>query len=192
MVISNKLGNNISRSLTDRGLICEEYRDSYAYCLEFMFDIILFNTSLILIGFFMHRALLSVIFVLTLTPIKMVTGGAHAGSRLSCEVISYAIFVAVILLSSFILVNARAEFLISLALCVTIIILTPVEVSDRSAVIANRKRLRIICVIFCAAALTAETIFLLNGYADCADVIFLCLAVTFINQIIGLLTIHLL
>lgn len=187
MVISNKLSNSISSDLSERGLIKEEYRDSYAYCLEFLFDMILFNASLILIGCLMHRTLLSVIFVLTLTPIKMVAGGTHAGSRLSCEILSYAVFIAVILLPSLISLNTLAEFFISLAVSIAVIVFTPVEVSGRSAVIANRKRLRVLCIIFCTAALIAEAMLLLNRYADCADIIFLCLAVIFINQLIGLL-----
>lgn len=190
MIISNKLSNSISSGLSGRGLIKEEYRESYAYCLEFLFDIVLFNASLILIGFILYRTLLSVIFVLTLTPIKMVAGGAHARSRISCEILSYTVFVAVILLPALISVNAIIEFLLSVNLVIAIILLTPVEVSGRTAVISNRTKLRTLCIIFCTAAIIAEILFIRHGYADGTDIIFLCLSVIFINQLIGMIMLH--
>ncbi len=185
MIISNKLSRVISSDLSDRGLIEKEYRDSYAYCLEFLFDVIFFNISLILIGLILHRTLMSVVYVFTLTPIKTTAGGAHARSRLSCEVISYAVFFAVILLPSLIAVNDLAELLFSIAISITIILLAPVEVSGRPAVIANKKSLKCLCGIFSSLAIIIDIIFLLNEYSDCADVIFFCLIVTLINQLIG-------
>lgn len=190
MIISNKLSRVISSDLSDRGLIEKEYRDSYAYCLEFLFDVILFNVSLILIGLILHRTLMSVVYVFTLTPIKTTAGGAHARSRLSCEVISYAVFFTVILLPSLIVVDDLVELLFSIAISITIIVLAPVEVSCRPAVIAKKKTLKCLCGILCTLTIIVDIIFLQNGYSDCAEVIFLCLTVTIINQLIGNWILH--
>ena len=88
MIISNRLSTKITSDLLKNGVIKKSYKESYNYCLEFFFDLILFNCSLLLIGFILHRFILSVIFVLVMVPVKMTAGGAHAPSRLMCEIIS--------------------------------------------------------------------------------------------------------
>lgn len=191
MIISEKLSKKISSDLTDRGLINKEYLESYAYSLEFLFDMILFNISLIILGAVLRRIIPAVIFIAVMTPIKTVAGGAHGRSRISCEIISYSIFLVIILLPAIISPDPVICFFLSALLASGIIILSPVDTSARKRVSNNRKRLRILCVIFCSAIILLEYIFCLNMYYNGVEVIFLCLLVIFANQIIGLITIRL-
>ncbi|MGN0241051.1 MAG: accessory gene regulator B family protein [Candidatus Weimeria sp.] len=191
MIISEKLSKKISSDLTGRGIIKKEYLDSYAYCLEFLFDMVLFNASLIIIGAILHHTVPALIFIITMTPIKMVAGGAHGGSRLSCEIISYSIFAAVMLISSIIIINHIICFAISVSIALGIMILSPVDTSGRKRVHEHRKQLRILCVIFCSLIILLEYIFIINDYPIGSTVILLCLITIFVNQILGRIIIRL-
>lgn len=147
MIISEKLSKKISSDLTDRGLINKEYLESYAYSLEFLFDMILFNISLIILGAVLRRIIPAVIFIAVMTPIKTIAGGAHGRSRISCEIISYSIFLVIILLSAIISPDPVICFFLSALLASGIIMLSPVDTSARKRVSNNRKRLRILCII---------------------------------------------
>ena len=144
MVISNRLSNKISSDLAMKGIIDTKYEDCYSYCLEFFFDMMLFSISLILIGFLLHRLVYSIIFILVMMPIKMTAGGAHAGSRLLCDILSYSVYMIVLYLPSFLYVNPSVSLILSIIASVVIIYLSPIEVSERQAVINNQKQLKTI------------------------------------------------
>lgn len=189
MVISNRLSNKISSDLAMKGIIDTKYEDCYSYCLEFFFDMMLFSISLILIGFLLHRLVYSIIFILVMMPIKMTAGGAHAGSRLLCDILSYSVYMIVLYLPSFLYVNPSVSLILSIIASVVIIYLSPIEVSERQAVINNQKQLKTICAVFCMLSVLSEFVFMYFGYMDYAEILFFCLIVILINQLIGLLMI---
>lgn len=191
MIISEKLSKKISSDLTGRGMLKEEYLDSYAYSLEFLFDMVLFNASLIVIGAIFHRIVPALIFIITMTPIRMAAGGAHGRSRLSCEIVSYSIFAAVTLISSILIINPVICFAISVSIALGIIIQSPVDTSGRKRVREHIKQLRTLCLIFCSLIILLEYIFIINDYPIGNTVILLCLITIFVNQILGRITIRL-
>ena len=84
MVTNNKIDNNLSAA--------------YEYCIDFALDLIFFNLSLLIAGFITHYFILSVIYVFMLVPVKMLAGGAHASSPISCFILSWSIYTTCILL----------------------------------------------------------------------------------------------
>lgn len=186
MIISEKLSKKISSDLTDRGMLKKEYLDSYAYSLEFLFDMVLFNASLIVIGTILHRTVPALIFIITMTPIRMVAGGAHGRSRLSCEIISYSIFAAVMLISSIIIINPLICPAVSVPIASGIVILSPVDTSGRKRVREHRKQLKTLCLIFCSLIILLEYILIIHDYSIGSTVIFSCLIIILVNQILGI------
>ena len=190
MIISEKLSKKIASELTDRGMLKSEYLDSYAFSLEFLFDMVLFNVSLIIIGAILHRIVPALLFIVTMTPVRMVAGGAHGKSRLSCEIISYSIFAAVILISSTMIINSVICFAVSVTIASGIVVLSPVDTSGREKVHEHRTQLRTLCLIFCSLIVILEYILIISNYSIGSAVIFLCLIIILVNQIIGLITIR--
>lgn len=190
MIISEKLSKKIASELTDRGMLKSEYLDSYAFSLEFLFDMVLFNVSLIIIGAILHRIVPALLFIVTMTPVRMVAGGAHGKSRLSCEIISYSIFAAVILISSTMIINSVICFAVSVTIASGIVVLSPVDTSGIEKVHEHRTQLRTLCLIFCSLIVILEYILIISNYSIGSAVIFLCLIIILVNQIIGLITIR--
>lgn len=64
----------------------------YQYCLELFFDQIIFSSSLLFLGFPLHKFIFAFCFVLFFIPLKMYAGGFHMNSRSLCSFTSYFIF----------------------------------------------------------------------------------------------------
>ena len=67
--------------------------------------------------------------ILTLVPLKMMAGGAHANSRKMCSLISYSVFFMVLLLSQVSVGNYYILQFILFLLLIGVVIMTPVEYS---------------------------------------------------------------
>lgn len=133
MVTNNKIDNNLA--------------EAYEYCIDFALDLIFFNLSLLIAGFITHNFILSVIYVFMLVPVKMLAGGAHASSPISCFILSWSIYTTCILLCHVIpdvrILNIMIYSLAGIGIC----ILAPVEHKNKHYSGADRIRSKHCCTL---------------------------------------------
>ncbi len=100
MFISKKISENISNHLISNNMISKNYEMAYNYCLEYFFDIILYSINSIILGILTHNMFHTLIFFIVFVPLKKLSGGYHAKSRILCSLISYTLFLFIILTSN--------------------------------------------------------------------------------------------
>jgi len=92
MIISNLISKKITSVLKSNNYIESSYCTSYQYCLEYLFDILMFNSSILIIGAILHKFLMSALYLIIMIPIRKFAGGIHANSRKICSILSYFTF----------------------------------------------------------------------------------------------------
>lgn len=97
MLISHFFSDMLAEVLNANGVIDDADMSQYEYCLEYLFDIIFYNFSLILFGCMLHDILGAILYIFCVSLIKSVGGGYHAASRLICSILSYSIFLTAML-----------------------------------------------------------------------------------------------
>ena len=88
MILSEKASKKIVSIMVTNNKIDNNLSEAYEYCIDFALDLIFFNLSLLIAGLITHNFILSVIYVFMLVPVKMLAGGAHASSPISCFILS--------------------------------------------------------------------------------------------------------
>ena len=187
MILTKKLSDKFAKSLAETGQIDKEFEESYSYCIDFVLDLVVYNLSLLIIGAILHNFVTALVYIISIVPLKMVAGGAHANTRGMCSVISYASFGLTILLSCILKpspVFCLVSFFISIPF---IILLSPVEHENKRFDDAGKKKLKRLSLIF---SLPITVLFLVlfkfSLYKYCFT-ISICVITIFINQLIGLI-----
>ena len=185
MIISNVCSHHITDSLCRNGLIAPQYKDSYQYCLDLTFDFIIFHSSLLLIGAAIGQFFPTCCYILTLTPLKIIAGGAHAKTPLICSIISYALYFCVIFLSLKISIPSIVSFGLILLIASGIFLLTPVNHPNKIFDLQKRKSMRRALLIYQIISTIIILILFIYGQEHYLCIILLCNLITYINQIIG-------
>lgn len=185
MILSEKLGRKISYTLASNNVIEPELCDAYSYCLSFAFDTFLFNISIIIAGGITHNLLLSITFILTLVPLKMLAGGAHAASPFSCTIISYAVPIFCIAGSRLLPMIPCFNLIGCLASGIGISILAPVSHPNKTYSSENELKAKKLCVLIVIALYIFMIFMLLFDKSNYANMITLCMLIVFINQLAG-------
>lgn len=188
MYITDKTSQILCNKLIKHEIISKETSAYYQYAFDFVLDLIIFNASLILLGTLLGAPFLSILYILTLTPLKMLVGGAHAWNRISCSVISYSVFTSTILLiqHNIILlepVSAIYLYLISTAL---IILFTPVDCKNKRIPQSQRILYKKRCLIICCLLSCAFTYFVIYDCLPSISLMVLCVIIVLVNQMIGI------
>lgn len=133
MHTTDKISQSLCEKLIKHEIITKEISAYYQYSFDFLLDFIIFHSSLIILGSFLGAPILSILFILTLTPIKMLAGGAHAWNRVSCSIISYSVFISTILSiqHKVILLKPISAIVLYLISIVLIILFTPVDCKNK-------------------------------------------------------------
>ncbi|MBQ9199041.1 MAG: accessory gene regulator B family protein [Lachnospiraceae bacterium] len=187
MILSEKLSKNITNILIDNSIIDNCQSDAYIYCLDFAFDLIFFNMSLLIIGLFTHSFFLSLLYIITLVPIKMLAGGAHAKNVTSCSIISYIVYILTLISSHIISFITYINIPIIILTGIGICILAPVEHINKRYDAAIKKKIKKYCILNLAFIYILLIVMLLLKLYIYCNLIILCLCIVFFNQLIGLL-----
>lgn len=185
--LSKHITNNINttKKLTNKELLV------YNYCLEFFFDQLIFSLSVLIIGFLLHKLVLSVCFVLFFIPLKMCAGGFHMNSRFLCSFTSYFIFLISIYLPHYLIYFSLYKLtLFFMFASFGIIFFTPVEHPAKPFSAFQRSRLKKIIIILILITYILFIIFYIIAEKILLVSLFLYVIIIFINQIIGLIINH--
>lgn len=86
------IGKCLSEKYVLNGIIESHFSDAYAYIFDYMFNFILYNLSLLTLGFLFHHPIAVTIYIIITGSLRAVTGGYHCKTRISCYILSYTVF----------------------------------------------------------------------------------------------------
>ena len=142
-------GKCLSERYVLNGIIESRFCDAYAYIFDYMFNFILYNLSLLTLGFLFHHPIAVTIYIIITGSLRAVTGGYHCKTRISCYILSYTVF-SIYLLTIATIPMISAYILIPIYIICWILILvvspvdTPNKVFSKSAKKTARKKTYII------------------------------------------------
>ena len=82
------IGKCLSEKYVLNGIIESHFSDAYAYIFDYMFNFILYNLSLLTLGFLFHHPIAVTIYIIITGSLRAVTGGYHCKTRISCYILS--------------------------------------------------------------------------------------------------------
>lgn len=157
MYISDKLSHHICDKLLEQEIIQTNTYPYYQYSFDYVLDLILFHCSLLIIGFFLHAPFLSLLYILTLSPLKMFSLYPN---------ISIFIFVTI----SF-----------------AIFLLSPVECKNKKISPNRKRTYKKQCGSVLCVQIFAFLYFIKKNHTDCFSLMTFCVIIILINQIIGMI-----
>lgn len=188
MSLAHRISIKIVNYMAENNIIPINEIDFYIYSYEFVLDLLIFNLSVIVLGFLIGGPLLALLYIITLIPTKMLSGGAHAGSRGMCSVISYAVTIAVLLAVRIPIQWNTLVFLIIFLLCIcSIIIFSPVETPNKKFSAERKKLLKKYCFFYSLFLILVYIIFLYKNFTQYIFLMTLCVIIIAVNQYIGIM-----
>lgn len=190
MNISHYISHKLCNYMVKNNIIDSEKIEFYLYCYDFVFDLIIFNASILIIGCILHVPVLALLYIITITPTKMMAGGAHASSRETCSFISYFTAIMALLVIKIPVIYIPNQFLFIAFTCsiISIVILTPIDTPNRRLDVSKKSILKKYCIMYC---LFLFILFILLYFLYFKQGVFLmtiCVIIIAINQYIGIIT----
>lgn len=177
----------VAECLTETGTIKESEKEIYSYCFGFLADLIFYNLSILLIGAVFHHFQLALLYILIMSPTKMLAGGVHAPTPLICDMVSYGVFLAVILSVPKIAPQLSPFLLLSIYfICyIFIILMSPVSTKNKRYTETQKKRLKKYCFLYLTAVSILYLILFASHMSACYGILTVCAAIILANQILG-------
>lgn len=179
----------VAECLAESGAIKKSEKEIYAYCFGFLADLIVYNLSILLIGAVLGRFQIALLYILIMSPTKMLAGGVHAPTPLICDLVSYGAFLTVILTVPRIATQIPPFLLLSIYfLCyIFIILLSPVSTKNKRYTEAQKRRLKKYCFLYLTAVSILYLIFFANQMPVHCGIFSACAAIILANQILGII-----
>lgn len=190
MILSNKISHSIVRSLSKNRKIDPEFADAHQYCIEQFLDLLLFHISLLLLGAFLHRFTLTLVYIVSLTPVKMLAGGAHANSRGLCSFLSYSIFLGAIFFCPYLPFSNRSILIMLLPIEILILYFAPVNHPNKVFTKEQSKRMKLALLNYLGGLTIIMGVLAAINESDSLKMIILCLLIILFNQLAGMLIYH--
>ena len=187
MNLSHNISSKIVNFMVRNQIISSTKIDCYLYCYEFVSDLLIYNISIFILGCIIGQPFLAMLYIITITPTKMLAGGAHANSRKMCSFISYTITILIFLLSQLSVNIDYTYLIISFLFCmISIIILSPVGTPNKTFPLIRKKSLKKYCFYY---SLFLLMLYLFLSYKRMYQYILLmtlCVIIITVNQYIGI------
>ena len=187
MKITETLSVKITDIFIDNHVLPFQQRAAYIYCFDFCFDLFLYNLSLLILGIFFHHGWLALVYVFTMSPLKMLAG-MHASSRGICDIISYLTFCIGIICHDLSVNPCNPDIsslLVFPVLLIAIIIRCPVDTKSHRLTQKKKRRLKCLTAIYSIMLLSLYLIFFNFFRFDSIQIMFFCVIVIWINQLLG-------
>lgn len=159
MYIAYQTSRKLCTILVDNHIIPPENSKYYLYCFEFVFDNILFNAFLFLLGILLTVPLQAVVYIITIVPIKMFAGGISTGL-------------------------IHLVFFLSLALTV---FMAPVDTRNKRIPADQRRQYKKKCFLCCLFVIAIYAVLQYYKYRECYFLTAICMMTVTLNQITGIL-----
>ena len=171
----NRVAANISKRLLSNGAIPEEMFDVYVYGFELLISSLFTTTVLLLMGIFSRQVLQTIAFLITFILLRSFTGGYHAKTYLTCSMVTFSLFVIVLVLSSFLFVPVHAYIVLAVVGLSLVFLFAPVENANKELSQNQKRKFKIIsCILF--LLIVAIGLSLKNFFSHVSNVVFFTLA----------------
>lgn len=126
------IGNRLSQRYVSKGIIEPHFCNVYSYIFDYMFNFILYNLSLLILGFILKQHIAAIVYVIIVGSLRAVAGGYHCKTRTSCYILSYTIFTLYLYLIT-IIPKMSAYILICIYIInwSSILIISPVDTPNK-------------------------------------------------------------
>lgn len=184
-----KLSNFITDFCMRHSEIPQEKREIYNYGFKLIFADIINFTIVILLGLCIRRALESVIFLLTLSGLRMYSGGYHAKTFLLCRLSMIATYIAVMLTTWLVLSINRATTIVVIINIISVLGVTklaPIENINKKLSSRQIRENKIKSVIIASALSFISTVLFLLNIREEGVIISITLLAVVILMIVGL------
>lgn len=121
----------ITASLVQAGVVPSEDKDLYEYGIRQGIILVINLATVVLIGLLMGMVWQSIIFLLAYNPIRSYAGGYHAGTQLTCYLLSIPMILAVLLGIKLIPWNGYLFSIVIIFAGITVFLLAPVEDANK-------------------------------------------------------------
>lgn len=149
----------ITASLVQAGVVPSEDKDLYEYGIRQGIILVINLATVVLIGLLMGMVWQSIIFLLAYNPIRSYAGGYHAGTQLTCYLLSIPMILAVLLGIKLIPWNGYLFSIVIICAGITVFLLAPVEDANKpldqleKKVYGKKARMSLAILIVAAIAL---------------------------------------
>ncbi len=135
----SKTANYLARRLLNNNVIKEDSFDIYVYGFELLISF-LFSTLLVIAsGIIIGKLLETLAFLVVFIFLRSYSGGYHAKKYSICTIVTLGVYAAVILLSSFINVNAVSYLLLWIVGFTLLFLWAPIENPNKE--ITNKRKI---------------------------------------------------
>lgn len=180
------ISSRLIESLVENNIIKENEIEYYQYSLTGFFEICFNLLFTLFIGLFIERFFETVIFLITIIPLRSVAGGIHAEKEVTCFIVSITVYIFSLLLSQHINVDILISLCVFILLSILIGILTPVDSIHKvlnDEVILKQKKTYEIISLFNSVIFILLICFKLTRYYK---LILVIMTVVFITQALGI------
>lgn len=126
-----ELSKKLTDKLIDLELINDDDKELYYYGFEQGFLLLLNFMTLIIIGIIFNMVWQSIIFITAYSVLRSYAGGYHTGDKLKCYLFSIVMIIIVLWLIRWIPLNEFIYFIITVISSMIILIMAPVEDSNK-------------------------------------------------------------
>lgn len=192
MYITNRLSEKITDILAEDNPSVRCQRELYSYCLEYVFEILLYGASIVMAGTILHQTIFSLIYFIVLFLLRSFGGGIHAGTQAMCSFLSYSCFFLTYFIvfclpemPKSVLALAFLNFTVIICLC------APVENKNKPLTADKRHYLRKKMHVFTFVLTLSYFVFYYMDMVKYCETINICSAITLACMAGGMLESHL-
>lgn len=147
----NYLATRIVNFITEQGVISDdaEVQDFYRYGVEISISSFLNIFLVILVGVIIHHFIESVIFLALFILIRSFTGGYHADTYFSCNLLMCTTFIITVIVN-YLISSRLSPLMIVVLICITeliVSVLGPIENKNKPIDDSKKTRLKIIGIV---------------------------------------------
>lgn len=189
MYITSQISRKICTVLTDSQIISPKDNKFYLYCFDFVLDNFFFNAVLLLLGVLLSVPLQSAIYIITIVPVKMFAGGAHASSRIKCSTVSLSIFLFILFLTD-VLAAITTQKIINLIFFLSIFLIlfmAPVDTRNKRIPASQRSQYKQKCSLCCLFVIAIYAVLQYYKCRECYFLVSICMLAVALNQTIGII-----
>lgn len=182
------ISEHLALSLCKKGVIDTKYRNAYTYCFEFIFSNLFFICVILLAGIFFTTPVFSIVFLLTLLPMRSFCGGIHAPNRLLCSVFSYLTYFITYLVYLWLTASALSlpvQSVLFLALLTLLNTTGPAETSANDYTGSQQKKMRGACRIYSVLLCLAFLLGWQLQFPFISTMILVCIFITTVSTMLG-------
>ncbi len=182
MLGSQQISKKAVNYMISRHIIETEHRPYYEYGFEHIFEQLFFFLLILGVGFFTDTLLLCLTFLLTLSPLRTLAGGAHASSRLRCSLLSLGCFFLCWFLSLVLPVFHPLLWIILYAAGILAVAKSaPVCTPQKKLTEEQKLRLHRLCICFCLLLSFAYAFLIINSWKSYYKCITICVIIVLVS-----------